>query len=213
LSASIDKERKQERALIKQAKRDGEAFGALYEVHVDSIYNYLYYRTGNSHDAEDLTEKVFFRAMQHIDNYKDQGVPFSAWLYKIARNLLANWYRDESKRKSISLDKFEHRLSDSGPEVITELAEDKEALLEAIRRLPPERQELLILKFVERMSNAEIGLVLGRTEGAIKSLYHRTLLALRKEMQKLAEQPVLGLKKKPGWIAIGGRGSKQEERE
>ena len=196
-----------------QAKRDGEAFGALYEKHVDSIYNYLYYRTGNSHDAEDLTEKVFFRAMQHIDNYQDQGVPFSAWLYKIARNLLANWYRDESKRKTISLDKFEYRLGDSGPEIITELAEDKEALLTAIRRLPPERQELLILKFVERMSNAEIGLVLGRTEGAIKSLYHRTLLALRKEMEKVVERPVLRIKKKPGWIAIDGRGLNQEERE
>ena len=205
MSTSIDNERNQEKALINQAKRDGEAFGALYEQHVDSIYNYLYYRTGNSHDAEDLTEKVFFRAMQHINKYEDQGVPFSAWLYKIARNLLANWYRDESKRKSISLDKFEHRQSDSGPEIISELAENKEELLEAIRRLPPERQELLILKFVERMSNAEIGLVLGRTEGAIKSLYHRTLLALRKEMKKPPKSQKLMLKKKPGWIPIDGR--------
>ena len=205
MSTSIDNERNREKALISQAKRDGEAFGALYEQHVDSIYNYLYYRTGNSHDAEDLTEKVFFRAMQHINKYEDQGVPFSAWLYKIARNLLANWYRDESKRKSISLDKFEHRQGDSGPEIISELAENKEELLEAIRRLPPERQELLILKFVERMSNAEIGLVLGRTEGAIKSLYHRTLLALRKEMKKPPKSQKLMLKKKPGWIPIDGR--------
>lgn len=210
---SIDKGRKKEKALITQAKSDGEAFGALYEQHVDRIYNYLYYRTGNSHDAEDLTEKVFFRAMQHIDNYQDQGVPFSAWLYKIARNLLANWYRDESKRKSISLDKFEHRQSDSGPELVTELAEDKEALLEAIRRLPSERQELLILKFVERMSNAEIGLVLDRTEGAIKSLYHRTLLALRKEMQSPPARTKKRAIKKPGWIPIDGRTLNRKEEE
>jgi RNA polymerase sigma-70 factor (ECF subfamily) len=213
LSTSVNNDGKKESALIAQAKSDGEAFGVLYEEHVDRIYNYLYYRTGNSHDAEDLTEKVFFRAMQHIDNYEDQGVPFSAWLYKIARNLLANWYRDESKRKMISLDKFEHRQSGSSPELVTELAEDKEALLGAIRRLPSERQELLILKFVERMSNAEIGLVLGRTEGAIKSLYHRTLLALRKEMQKPPDRPKKRVKRKPGWIPINGRTPTREERE
>ena len=191
-----------EKALIEQAKTDKEAFGLLYERHISQIYNYLYYRTGNSHDAEDLTEKVFFRALQNIDRYEDKGVPFSAWLYRIARNLLSNWYRDEGKRRAISLDRIEHRLGDSGPESVTELAQDREALLAAIRRLPADRQELLILKFVERMSNAEIGTVLGRTEGAIKSLYHRTLLALREEMKEPEPVPEKVKKPKRGWIAL-----------
>jgi len=137
-----------ESALIERAKTDSEAFGVLYERHFDRIYNYIYYRTGNIHDAEDLTAKVFFRAIQHIGNYQDRGGPFSAWLYSIARNLLEN----------------------------------REALLAAIKRLPEDRQDLLILKYVNEESNAEIGRILGRSEGAIKSLYHRTLLSLKNDL-------------------------------
>lgn len=199
-----------EKALVELAKTDTEAFGQLYERYVSQIYNFLYYRTGNSHEAEDLTEKVFYRAFQHIGRFEDKGVPFSAWLYRIARNLLSNWYRDESKRRTISLDRIEHRYGDSGPETATELAQDRDALLAAIRKLPPVRQELLILKFVERMSNAEIGIVLARSEGAIKSLYHRTLLALREEMAQPAAVSPKSVKTKKGWIAIDGNEPQKE---
>jgi len=174
-----------EKALIERAKTDKEAFGELYERYVDRIYNYVYYRTGNVADAEDLTAKIFMRAMRHIPRFEDRGVPFSAWLYRIAHNLVANWHRDNSRRHLISLDNVaQWQLSEAGPEFLTQLIEDREALLKAIRRLPAERQELLILKFVERLSNAEIGEVMGRSEGAIKSLYHRTLLALRDDFQR-----------------------------
>lgn len=173
-----------ESALIERAKTDKEAFGELYERYVDRIYSYVYYRTGNVADAEDLTARIFFRAMQHIGNYKDQGVPFSAWLYRIAHNLVANWHRDRSRRKIISLDDIgQWQVNENGPELAAQLMENQEALLQAIRRLPADRQELLILKFVERLSNAEIGDIMGRSEGAIKSLYHRTLLALREELR------------------------------
>jgi RNA polymerase sigma factor (sigma-70 family) len=80
-----------EAALIRRAKEDPEAFGVLYERYVDKIYNYIYYRTGNVHDAEDLTSRVFFRALRNLERYEDQGVPFSAWLYRIAHNLVASW--------------------------------------------------------------------------------------------------------------------------
>jgi RNA polymerase sigma-70 factor (ECF subfamily) len=123
--------------------------------------------------------------MQHIGNYHDRGLPFSAWLYRIAHNLVANWHRDRSRRKIISLDDItQWQAPEKGPEFVTQLMEDKDALLSAIRRLPAERQELLILKFVEQLSNAEIGDIMGRSEGAIKSLYHRTLLALRDDLQR-----------------------------
>jgi len=180
-----------ESALIERAKTDKEAFGELYERYVDRIYSYVYYRTGNVADAEDLTARIFFRAMQHIGNYKDQGVPFSAWLYRIAHNLVANWHRDRSRRKIISLDDIaQWQVNENGPELAAQLMENQEALLQAIRRLPSDRQELLILKFVERLSNAEIGDIMGRSEGAIKSLYHRTLLALREELRgQGAESP------------------------
>jgi RNA polymerase sigma-70 factor, ECF subfamily len=172
-----------EDVLVERAKVSKDAFGQLYEHYVDRIYNYVYYRTGNVEDAEDLTARIFERAMKHIGRYENQGVPFSAWLYRIAHNLVANWHRDNSRRKIISIeDVAQWRISEDSPEFATQLMEDKETLLNVIRRLPADRQELLILKFVERLPNSEIGDIMGRSEGAIKSLYHRTLLALREDM-------------------------------
>jgi len=172
-----------ESALIARAKEDPEAFGLLYERYVGNIYNYIYYRTGNHHDAEDLTARTFLRALKHVSRYVDRGAPFSAWLYRIAHNLVANWHRDRNRRQIISLDDLVMRaLKREEPAALAEEREERDRLLDVIRRLPPERQQLLILKFVEQMSNAEIGEVMGRTEGAIKSLYHRTLVALRKEL-------------------------------
>jgi RNA polymerase sigma-70 factor (ECF subfamily) len=174
--------------LVELAKRDQEAFGELYERYVKKIYNYVYYRTSNQHDAEDLTARVFYRAMAHIKNYEDKGVPFQAWLYRIAHNLVANWHRDRSRRKIIPLDDFvASTLQSESPDRQAENAEDREQLLNAIHRLSEERQLLLYMKFIEQRSNLEIGEIMERTEGAVKSLYHRTLLALRDdiEMQRM----------------------------
>jgi RNA polymerase sigma-70 factor (ECF subfamily) len=163
---------------------DKDAFGELYERYLDKIYNYVYYRMGNHHDAEDLTARVFFRAMAHIESYTERGVPFQAWLYRIAHNLVANWHRDRGRRKVIPLDEFiAASLKSDSPDSQAEDQEERDALRAAIRRLPEERQQLLLLKFVEHLSNAEIGDIMDRTEGAIKSLYHRTLLTLRDELQ------------------------------
>ncbi len=170
-------------ALVQMAKGSQEAFGVLYERYVKKIYNYIYYRTGNHHDTEDLTAMVFYRAMGHIENYTERGVPFQAWLYRIAHNLVANWHRDRGRRKIIALEEFTGPAPlGEIPDAQTEVKQEREILLETIRRLPEERQQLLILKFIEKMSNAEIGEIMGRTEGAIKSLYHRTLIALRDEL-------------------------------
>ena len=170
--------------LVALAKIDRDAFGELYERYVKKIYNYVYYRTTNQHDAEDLTARVFFRAMSHIGNYEDKGVPFQAWLYRIAHNLVANWHRDRARRRIIPLDEFvAASLSTESPDHQAEDDEDRELLMAAVKRLPPERQQLLILKFVEHRSNAEIGQIMDRTEGAIKSLYHRTLIALRDDLK------------------------------
>lgn len=174
-----------EDALTRAAAGDPEAFGVLYDRYIGRIYNYIYYRTGNQHDAEDLTSRVFTRAMKHITNYQDRGVPFSAWLYRIAHNLVANWHRDNSRRQEINLDDA-YRMGSDGelPEFALMRTEEERALLKIIQYLPEDRQQLLILKFVEHLSNAEIGNIMGRTEGAIKSLYHRTLLSLRSEVKK-----------------------------
>jgi RNA polymerase sigma-70 factor (ECF subfamily) len=176
-------DRDEELDLVQRAGGDAEAFGLLYERHVRRIYSYIYYRTGNHHDAEDLTARVFQRALRHVGRFEDKGVPFSAWLYRIAHNLVANWHRDRSRRPTVPL---EDNLLPAGagphPEAVAVASEEQQLLMQAVRRLPEDRQQLLILKFVERLSNAEIGMIMGRTEGAIKSLYHRTLNALREEL-------------------------------
>ena len=172
-------------ALINAAKTDPVAFGELYKRYVERIYNYIYYRTGSTHDAEDLTGKVFFKAMNHIGRYKHMGLPFSAWLYRIAHNLVANYHRDSSKNQEISLDNVPGNVlpqRDVQPETRVVKDQEVEGLLDVIRELAPNRQELIILKFVDQLSNAEIGQIMRKSEGAIKSLYHRTLLQLREKM-------------------------------
>jgi len=183
----VSEEKTKEKEILEQASQGSEeAFGLLYETYVDRIFNYIYYRTGNVHDAEDLTARVFQRAMKHIPNYQDRGVPFSAWLYRIAHNLVANWHRDRNRKKEISItEKMVLPTKHEHPETTLMRTEKQDALLRIIRTLPPDRQQLLILKFVEGYSNQEIGEVMNRSEGAIKSLYHRTLLALRDQVGDL----------------------------
>lgn len=181
----IPEEGASEGELIARARVDPVAFGQLYERYVDRIYNYVYHRVGNHHDAEDLTARTFYRALSHIGCYVDRGAPFSAWLYRIAHNLVANWHRDRARRKTIALDEaITVAGNQPSPHQQAETRERYEALRQAIRRLNPDRQQLLILKYGSGLSNAAIGQIMGRSEGAIKSLYHRTLLALQEELRE-----------------------------
>jgi len=180
--------------LAKSARVSREAFGELYERHVADIYRYVYYRVGSVEDTEDLTARVFARALKHIHNYNDRGLPFMAWLYRIAHNVVANYHRDSHRHPSVPLDEMD---LESGYTYASAHAEDdadaadlridnereRKRLIDAIRKLPEERQQLVVLKFVQQLQNIEIGQIMGRSEGAIKSLYHRTLAQLRELMQ------------------------------
>jgi RNA polymerase sigma-70 factor (ECF subfamily) len=186
-TAECDRDRRMgeesDTALIARAKEQPEAFGALYERYVGKIYNYICYRVGNDQDAEDLTARTFYRALDHFQGYEDRGAPFSAWLYRIAHNLVANWHRDHSRRQMVDLDDLVLKAPrQKGPAAKTEKLDQEDVLLRAVRQLAPDRQQLIILKHVEGMTNAEIGQVMARTEGAIKSLYHRALVALREDL-------------------------------
>jgi len=174
-----------EQEIVARAKEDPAAFSALYEAYVDKIYSYVYHRVGNHHDAEDLTSRTFYKALSNLQRYTDRGLPFSAWLYRIAHNLVANFHRDRGRREVLCLDGLIIAgPQEKAPEVMVERAENIDSLQQALRRLPSERQELLILKHNEGLSNAEIGSIMGRSEGAIKSLYYRTLLALKRDLTK-----------------------------
>jgi len=178
-----------ESELIERAKTDPVAFGELYRRHVDQIYNYIYHRVGNVAEAEDLAARTFQRALVGMQGYEDRGLPFGAWLHRIAHNLTANWHRDQSRRATVSLEGLagdgeaegEADGETLGDNVAARMF-DNARIAAAIRRLESDRQDLLVLKFSQGLSNAEIAARLGRTEGAIKSLYHRTLLALREEL-------------------------------
>jgi RNA polymerase sigma-70 factor (ECF subfamily) len=175
-----------DQALAHRAKTEREAFGVLYERHVTAIYRYVYYRVGSQEDTEDLTARVFARALKHIRNYNDRGVPFTAWLYRIAHNVVANHHRDNSRHPAVPLEEVEvFTGQDDDHDQRIDGERERERLLRAIRLLPEERQHLIVLKFVEQMQNAEIGQIMNRSEGAIKSLYHRTLLQLREIMDGL----------------------------
>ena len=170
--------------LVMQARQDPAAFGVLYERYIDRIYAYIYHRVGNAQDTEDLTARTFYRALDKLDTYEDRGLPFSAWLFRIAHNLVANWHRDRGRRRFLSLDKlWAHSREEDTPEAQLEEAEKSEALWAAINRLPKERRDLLLYKFSSRLSNLEIGEMMNKSESAIKSLYFRTLGTLRKDLE------------------------------
>ncbi|NLG40466.1 MAG: sigma-70 family RNA polymerase sigma factor [Chloroflexi bacterium] len=173
-------------ALINAARTDPEAFGQLYERYVERIYNYIYFRVGGAGDAEDLTARVFFKALRGIGGYRHMGLPFSAWLYRIAHNLVANYHRDRSRMQEISIENLvvEDTSKSSAPEHLMETRQENDFLLALINDLSPQKKELIILKYVQKLSNEEIGQIFGKTEGAIKSLYHRTLVELKERAKQ-----------------------------
>jgi RNA polymerase sigma-70 factor (ECF subfamily) len=176
----------EERDLITRAKSDPEAFGELYRRYVGRIYNYHYRHTGNPTEAEDLASRTFYRALRSLHSYREKGASFQAWLFRIAHNLVVNWYRDTSRHQSVAIDSVpplyplvEVSHGYGPPHDHVEARETRELLLQLLADLPEDRKTLLILKFVEQMSNIEIAAVMGKSEGAIKALYHRTLISLR----------------------------------
>jgi RNA polymerase sigma-70 factor (ECF subfamily) len=169
--------------LAEQAKASSDAFGVLYERHLRRIYNYVYYRIGQRAEAEDLTERVFMQALENLPRYQHRGAPFSAWLFRIAHNLVANWHRDTGRHPSAPLEDAGERVDQRADPFRDALnSEEQRELRQVVHRLPPDRQMLLQMKFVEERSNLEIAREMGRTEGAIKALLHRTLVALRSDL-------------------------------
>ena len=169
--------------LVRRAKEEREAFEALYAKYLKRVYTYVYYRVGNVDDAEDITESVFLHALVHLDRYQDRGIPFSAWLLRIAHNLVANWHRSGGRRRTVDLEGAEplHDPSPS-PEESLEREEEIEALRTALRELPEERQQALILRYAEGLKHKEIGEIMGKSAGAVKVLVHRSLISLHRSL-------------------------------
>jgi RNA polymerase sigma-70 factor, ECF subfamily len=165
-----------------------DAFTALYKAHLRDVYSYSYYRVGNHHDAEDLTEQTFLQAYRHFERAQreSQGRPLRPWLIRIAHNLAANYYRDRSRRPQTSIDDADLLSTPHTTEALVEDREDLNRILECVQELPDDRREALIMRFALGMDNREIARALGRTDGATKVLLHRAIRQLE-ELVKARE--------------------------
>jgi RNA polymerase sigma-70 factor (ECF subfamily) len=162
-----------------KAKLDS-AFTELYRSHLRDVYSYSYYRCGNHHDAEDLTEQTFLQAYRHFERAQREsaGRPLRPWLIRIAHNLAANYYRDRSRRPQTNLEDAGILAEPHETAELVEGREDLKQVLEGVSRLPDDRREALIMRFALGMDNKEIARSMGRTEGATKVLLHRAIRQL-----------------------------------
>jgi RNA polymerase sigma-70 factor, ECF subfamily len=173
------------RALVDRAQQgDRAALEELYLLHFDRIYSYLHVTVGNKHDAEDLTTQTFLKMLESIGRFKWQSAPFSAWLFRIAHNLSMDHFR-ASRRWQPEEEVPEPPADESTSAEMGALeAIGRRSMLELIEDLSGEQQQVLTLKFVFNFSNGEVATILGKTEGAIKSLQHRALASLQKQIEQ-----------------------------
>ena len=164
------------------AQRDRAAFGVLYRRYLDRVYAYSFYLLGDHHDAEDVTERTFMAALAALHRFHDRGSSFRAWLFRIAHNELANALRGRSRRRrrTVPMGELDAPLmpaapASSDPALALDRIDDARRVRRALDRLPEDRRHVLVLRFVEGLSAAEIGQVLGRSPGAVRVLQHRAL--------------------------------------
>ena len=155
-------------------------FSELYRAHLKDVYSYAYYRVGNHHDAEDLTEQTFLQAYRHYERAvaESDGRPLRPWLIRIAHNLASNYYRDRSRRPQTPLDSADPIATRHDTEQIAAGREELRQVMENLKHLPDDRREALIMRFALGMDNREIARALGKTDGATKVLLHRAIKQL-----------------------------------
>ncbi len=173
------------RRLVDRAQQgDRSALEELYLLHFDRIYSYLHMSVGNRHDAEDLTTQTFLRMLESIEKFRWRSAPFSAWLFRIAHNLAMDHFRATKRWQP------EEEVPEPDPGEGSAAEEEalesigRKSMFQLIEKLSPEQQQVLTLKFVFNFSNGEAATILGKTEGAIKSLQHRALASLQRQLEK-----------------------------
>jgi len=175
------------RTLVARAQEgDREALEELYLLHFDRIYSYLHVSVGNRHDAEDLTTQTFLKMLESIGRFRWQSAPFSAWLFRIAHNLAMDHFRARRRWQPEEEVPEPHGSEEPSAELAAMQSIGRQSMLQMIEKLSPEQQQVLTLKFVFNFPNAEVATILGKTEGAIKSLQHRALVSLQKQITRTA---------------------------
>jgi RNA polymerase sigma-70 factor, ECF subfamily len=178
-----------EQVIIAQARQgDEEALSSLYETYLQAIFEYIRYRVDSTVLAEDLTAEVFLRMVRSLPTYEEKGIPFRAWLYRIAANLLIDHYRQKQAHTIISISE-EYENDDTDP--LNRLADEERflRLRQAMRALPADYQDLLVLRFVEELPHGEIAKIMNKTAVALRAMQHRALKALALEFEKMGYDP------------------------
>ena len=169
-----------EQDLVHRAQNgDKEAFTELYETYFSKLYRYVVVRIGNRAEAEDMTQQVFVKAYKSISSYRWRGVPFSAWLFRIAHNLIVDFFRKESKRPTVPLEESLVASNDNVQQVV-ERRLDIERVMAATRQLTAAQREVISLRFAGGLAIAEVARTMGKSEGAVKALQHSAIAALRR---------------------------------
>jgi RNA polymerase sigma-70 factor (ECF subfamily) len=176
-----------EARLIQLAQRgDAGACAALYNQHYDAVFRYCYYRLSDVPLAEDLTSEVFVRMVEKLDTFRPRGRPLLAWLYTIARNLVTDVYRNKGQATHLPLEEA-LAMSIDGDRVLSQRVDRRlsaDCLAAALEHLTGEQRQVILFKFIEDLDNAQVARLLSKSEGAIKSLQHRALQALRRALEK-----------------------------
>lgn len=162
---------------------DGDAFGRLYDMHVDRVYRHIYYLVSNNSDAEDLTQQAFIKAWQAIGQYKKTASPFLAWLIKISHNLVIDFYRSKKTEINVDFDVVATK-TEVNPEHLVEVRFNQQEIRQAINKLRGDQQQVILMRFIEGFSYPEIAATLGKSEGAIRVILHRALVKLRKVLEE-----------------------------
>jgi RNA polymerase sigma-70 factor (ECF subfamily) len=156
---------------------DVGAFNTLYETHLDTVYRYVYYKVGNGQLAEDLTQHIFLKAWEAINRYQWRDLPFQHWLLRLARNAVIDHYRSTKPANASLLEPVSDGVD---PEATLAQSETVQMLQEAVRQLPDEQREVIVLRFIEQMPHAEVARHLGKSAATVRVIQHRALLALRR---------------------------------
>ena len=168
---------------VRAAQADPAAFDRLYRRYVDRVYSYAFYQLADHHEAEDVTERTFLSALGAIGRYRDDGSTFRAWLFRIAHNAIANAHRSRARRRAEPIESIaEPHAPGADPAAVVAGADRSRAVREALARIPPERRQVIVLRFVDGLSSREIGVVLDRSPGAARVLLHRALADLAAEL-------------------------------
>jgi RNA polymerase sigma-70 factor (ECF subfamily) len=169
--------------IARAAKGDREAFGALYERYVFRVFRHVYYLTSDPHTAEDLTAQTFLNALEAIPRYEVRGVPFLAWLLRIAYNLTVNHRKVRSNGTAPLPEGLEIEGTSYSPEASCEAKADGERVWEVVRRLRGDQRQVIVMRFIDGLSYPDIARVLGKSIGAVRVIQYRALCALRRRLE------------------------------